>query len=291
MIVIKKKKKITSLLSNIYIIFSLILTILPLIFCLINSFKSSNELVRSFISLPKTITFENYLYVIEKKNIFKYLLNSLIITFFGAVICFLINPFIAYMISINWNNKLYRFLYSFLSCCMFIPGNLLLYPLIKLYYRIGLMNHFGLFIYYSVFMIPESVFMLVPYFQTIGAEIVDAAQMDGSSVMFFYRKIFIPVCKPYILAILILNVVWIWNDFLMPLMILNKNPNSWTLPIFIYNFLGKNSSHKNYAYSSCQIALLPIIVFYTIFYKKILMGLNIKTMSKDAIGGEKYVNT
>lgn len=273
----KEKKNTASVLSGAYMLIVLVIVLLPLLICLMNSFKSTSELIHGFMSLPKEISLENYQYVITQKHIFRFLFNSLLISSVGVFICFLINPYVSYIISINWSKRVYRLLYFALSACMFIPGNLLIFPLIKLYYRLGLMNIGGLFLYYAVFMIPENVFMLVPYFRTFNRDYLDAAFMDGCSVLKFYRRVFLPVCKPFVLAILILNTVWIWNDFLMPLMILNKDPDMWTMPIFIYNFLGRNSAHKNYAFASCQIALTPIIVFYVIFRNRIIEGLRINS--------------
>ena len=273
------KKVSVSIAKIVFYAIVFLLVFLPLLICIMNSFKSTSELIHSFIALPSKLTIDNYIYVITEKNIFRYLLNSLLITSVGARLSLLINPFISYLIAVNWEKRWAKCLYFVFSCCMFIPSNLLIFPLIRIYYKVGLMNLAGLFLYYMVFMIPENVFMLVPYFRTFNKELLDAAKMDGCSILSFYKRVFIPVCKPFVLAVLILNIIWIWNDFLMPLMILNKSPEMWSLPIFIYNFLGRNSAHKNYAFASCQIALLPIIIFYVAFHKKIIEGLRIR-MSK-----------
>lgn len=250
---------------------------LPLIICLINSFRSTADLIHGFVRLPETLTLENYEYVINKRDIFHYAANSIFITAFGVLTSLIVNPFIAYCIAINWEKRSYRVLYIILSSLMFIPVKVVLFPLIKIYYFLGLMNIGGLLLYYAVFVIPETVFMLVPYFRFFKGELREAALMDGCSSLRFYRKIFFPVCRPFIITVMILNTVWIWNDFFIPLMILNKTPSMWTLPIFIYNYLGRNSIHQGYSFAACQIALLPIILFYALFHKKIIDGLNLKS--------------
>ena len=271
-----KKKKHNNIVNNIFFAVIVFFVSLPLIICLINSFRSTADLLHGFVRLPETITLENYEYIINKRDIFHYVLNSLLITTIGVSVSLIINPFIAYCIAINWKKKLYRILYIVLSSLMFIPMKAVLFPLIKIYYHLGLMNIGGLLLYYAVFMIPETVFMLVPYFRFFKGDLREAALMDGCSTLRFYRKVFFPVCRPFILTVMILNTVWIWNDFFIPLMILNKTPSMWTLPVFIYNYLGKNSIHQGYSFAACQIALLPIILFYTIFHKKIISGLNLK---------------
>ncbi len=255
---------------------AVLLIAVPLLICLVNSFRSTADLLHGFLRLPQEISFENYKFVIERRNIFHYLLNSIGITIVGTIISAVINPFLAYIISINWEKAQYRDVYIVLSASMFIPTKIVLFPLIKIYYRLGLMNIAGLLLYYAVFMIPETVFMLVPYFRFFKRELREAAMMDGCSTLRFYKRVFFPVCRPFIITVLILNAVWIWNDFFIPLMILNKTPKMWTLPICIYNYLGKNSIHQGYSLASCQIALLPIVIFYTIFHKKIINGLNMR---------------
>lgn len=269
-------KKLNQIFSSVYSIGLVIIVFLPLVFCVINSFRTTSDLLRGFLVLPQEVTIDNYTYLITNRNIFQYMINSLCITLSGLLLSFLFNPFIAYMISINWDKKGFRLLYYILSSCMFIPANLLLFPLIKMYYSLNLMNVGGLILYYSVVFIPETVFMLVPYFRTFNKELGNAAKLDGCTSLQMYYRVFLPSCKSFIVTIMILNTIWLWNDFLMPLMILNKNPDTWTLPIFIYNFLGRNSFKKNYAFASCQIALMPIILFYGVFHKKIISGLNMK---------------
>lgn len=256
------------------------LVFMPLIICFFNSFKSTSELVRNVVGFPREPSLSNYVYVIREKHILHYMKNSILITCFASFAFISIDVFIAYMISSNWTKRQYRILYYVFSSCMFIPSNLLVFPLVKLFYSMNLMNTYGLFIYYMVFLLPENIFVLVPYFRTFNINIRDAALLDGCNEFQFYRHMFLPICKPFILAVLILNISWVWNDFFMPLMILNKSPEKWTLPIFIYNYLGRNSSHKNLAYSSCQIALIPIVVFYTLFHRKLVKGLYMHQESK-----------
>ena len=164
-------KKLNRFFSSAYSIGLVIIVFLPLVFCIINSFRTTSDLLRGFLVLPQEVTIDNYTYLITHRNIFQYMLNSLCVTLSGLLLSFLFNPFIAYMISNNWDKKGYRLLYYVLSSCMFIPANLLLFPLIKMYYSLNLMNIGGLILYYAVVFIPETVFMLVPYFRTFNKEI------------------------------------------------------------------------------------------------------------------------
>lgn len=105
--------------------------------------------------------------------------------------------------------------------------------------------------------------------------------MDGSNELSFYFRVFLPTCKSVIVAVTILSVIWVWNDFFMPLMILNKDPSTWTLPIFIYNFTGKFSNSKNYAFATAQIATIPLFIFYSIFHESIFSGFSNMRLNKN----------
>jgi len=279
---VKEKTKI-NLFDLIYTINILCIVLIPIFLCVVNAFKSNIDIFSDFIALPENIDISNFVYLIDKRNILLYIFNSLKITLIVLTITSIINPFIAYKISINWDKKIYRFLYIAISSAMLIPSKVIIFPLIKIYYNLGLMNTFGLIIYYTVFMIPEMVFLYVPYFKMFSKDLKNAAIIDGSTEFTFYKDVFLPISKPIIITGAILITIWTWNDFFMPLMILNKNPDSWTLPIFIYNFMGKFSAHKNYAFAACVFSLIPISVFYILFHKKILSGFEIKNDKRGEI--------
>lgn len=272
----KKTNLTTRVGISVYVMCTCVLVLTPLVICLVNSFRSTGDMLRGFLAFPEKITLENYATIIVQNGAVRYLFNSLMITVLAVFFNLLTSPFVAFVIATRWNDRKYRLLYVFLSACMLIPENILLFPLIKLLYSLGLMNRVGLLFYYAVFFIPGNVFILVPYFRMLDKEILEAACLDGCTEIQLFYRIFLPVCKPIVLTVLILNTIWVWNDFLLPLLILNKSPETWTIPIFIYNYVGRSSFMKNLAFSSCQLALIPIFLFYGTFHKQILSGLRVR---------------
>lgn len=267
--------KLTRKIINVvYCLIVIFVILIPLYLCFINAFKENSQVLSDFIGLPNSIDLSNFKYLIEERSALKYTLNSLVITVVVAIIITIINPFMAYKMAINWDNKVFKYTYFILSSAMFVPSQVLFFPLIKELYLLNLMNPGGLIIYYAVFMIPESIFLLVPYFRLFKRNLREAAYLDGSRELNFYLRVFLPVCRPAITAVTILCVVWTWNDFFMPLMILNKNPDWWTQPIFMYNFMGTFSNTKNLAFSAIQLAVFPIFVFYLLFHERIIAGLS-----------------
>ena len=161
--------KVVSLLKNIssvvYCFIMFIIIALPLYMCFINSFKPNVEIFGDFIRLPKSVDFSNFTFLFRERHMFRYVFNSFAVTIIVTLIVLIINPFIAYKIAINWDKRFFKFCYFVISSAMFVPSQVLLFPLIQQYYTLNLMNPTGLIIYYMVFMLPQSIFMMVPHFR------------------------------------------------------------------------------------------------------------------------------
>lgn len=269
-------KVVKYILTILYCLIGLVIIGIPIYFCFINSFKTNVEIYSDFFGLPESFNFSNFSYLFLQRGMWKYILNSIIVTLIVSALSFLINPFIAYKIAMNWEKKLIRVIYYIISSTMLIPSQVILFPLIKEFYALNLMNLFGLIIYYAVFMIPESIFLLVPHFRLFKKKLRNAAYLDGCNEFNFYFRIFLPVCKPVIMTVVILNTIWAWNDFFMPLLILSGNSETWTLPIFMYSFIGTYTSNKGYVFAACQVALIPMILLYFVFHKRIINGFSTK---------------
>lgn len=247
-----------------------VLVILPLWICVVNSFKTDAEISRGYLSLSSAPSLINFEKIVVQNGYFRYLGNSIRITFLCMALSFAMVPFMCFMIVDHWKRRGYRILYVALCASMFIPRNLILFPLIKRFYAWNLMNQTGVVLYYSFSLIPESIFLLTPLFRTFNQSQKEAAMLDGCSYFQYYLRVFLPVCLPFCLAIMSLNCISIWNSFFMPLMILNKDPKSWTIPIFIYNYLGENDSQLGLAFATCFLSLLPIALVYSKFHKGII---------------------
>ena len=246
----------------------LIIVIGPIVLSLVNSFKTEKEITRNYFTLPSAITLEHYDHAIVKRGYFTYLLNSIWITAAAAVLCGIINSFVSFMIVENMNRRFYRASYYVLSSCMFIPVNIIFFPLIKMYYAWNLMNVFGLLLYYMACMIPECIFLLIPLLKGRNPNLKEAAALDGCSFLQYYYKVFIPAHAVEYGTVIIISFIWMWNAFLLPLMILNSKPEAWTLPIFLYNFLGKTSASKGPAFASNILTLGPAIILCVLFNKR-----------------------
>lgn len=271
------KKIIAKILVLFYCLALVALVLLPLYLTLITSFKSTQEVYSDYLKLPSTFNLENYAYILNQKNFLSYFSNSIYITTASILLINLITPFTAYIIAKNYEKRLFRYIYLYFLILIFIPFNIIIFPLTKLLYSLHLMNSIGLIICYVALSIPENIFLYAAYFRTVNKDIFDAAQLDGCNSFQYYSMVLLPVCKVVVITVNILNIIWIWNDFFLPLMIINSDPSSWTLPIFIYHFKGQYSFSVNLASAAYQISMIPMVILFILFQNKIVIGANIQS--------------
>jgi raffinose/stachyose/melibiose transport system permease protein len=266
-------KNITTKLSTlIYCAFLGAVIVLPLYLVFISSFKTTEEIYTDYLGLPNFHNLENYMFILKGKNIVSYFINSFYVTATSILLINLITPFTAYIIAKNYKKKLYKYIYMYFLILIFIPFNVIVFPLTKLLYNLHLMNLSGLIFCYVALSIPENIFLYVAYFRTINKDIFDAAQIDGCDSFQYYLKVLLPISLTILITVNILNIIWIWNDFFLPLMIINSNPSSWTLPIFIYHFKGQYSFSVNQASAAYQISIIPIVILFVTFQDTIIKG-------------------
>ena len=156
---------------------------------------------------------------------------------------------------------------------MFVPFQVIMVPLVQFMGGLGLSNKFGLILLHVTYASMQAVFLLVNYIQNVPQDLEEAAYIDGCTTVQAYVKVVVPLLKPMTSTVLVLNALWIWNDFQMPLMILNKLPDTWTLPLFQYNFKSQYSFDYNMAFASYLIAMIPVLIAYICAQKHIVEGL------------------
>ena len=134
-------------------------------------------------------------------------------------------------------------------------------------------NQFGLIIMCVTMSSSQSVFLLTNYIRSVPADLEEAAAIDGCSTFGAYWRVVVPLIKPMTMTIVVLNILWVWNDFQMPLIILNQNSGTWTLPLFQYNFKSQYTYDYNMAFASYLIAMVPVMIAYICAQKYIVAGL------------------
>lgn len=268
-----KDERVWLVLRNIILLCGLILILFPLWLVLINSFKTLEEAGKNFFALPSRLNFDNYLELFANSNYWIFLRNSLKITVISIILILILVPSISYAIARNFNKKYYKTIYYYLLLGLFIPSQVVLLPVTKMMSKLNMLNHGGLIILYAAFSLTQGVFLFVNYIRGLPYEIEESAQIDGCSVFQTYVRIVLPLVKPMISTLLIMDVLWIWNDFMLPLLILNRTQEIWTLPLFQYNFKTEYSFNYTMAFTAYLLAMLPMLIIYCMGQKYIVKGL------------------
>ena len=228
----------------------------------------------NFFALPPSFNLDNFKEVLQRNNFFLYVFNSVEITLVQIITVATIIPMASYAIYRNMNQKkYYKFLYYFIVAGIFVPFQVIMLPQVKMMDQLGLLNKSGLMILNTMFSLLEGIFLFVAYSHSIPHEIEEAAFIDGCSVWNMFVRIIYPLMKPITATYVIIRGLHSWNDFLLPLLMLNKSNTYWTLPLFQYNFKGEYAFDYNLLFASIIMSVIPIMIFYAFGQKYIISGL------------------
>ncbi|MNS48186.1 L-arabinose transport system permease protein AraQ [compost metagenome] len=265
------QKSSSSWLKFIGLTLVLILFIIPFVFLLINSFKENKAITSNPLSLPASLNFDNYLNAYEKMSFLTAFTNSLIITVLSVLFISLFAAMTAHYF-VRHNTKINQYIFLLMVASMIIPFQAIMIPLVKIYGSINMLDSKWALIYmYIGFGSSLAVFIYHGFVKGIPAELEEAAMIDGCTrIQTFFRIVF-PVLLPTTVTIAILNVLWIWNDFLLPSLVL-VNQEERTLPLSTYNFYGTYSVDFGPLMASLVLTILPIIVIYLFAQKYIIQG-------------------
>ena len=264
----KKNIALTVFLSVLAVLF-----LMPIITVFINSFKGQFYIADMPFKLPNADTFtgfENYVRGIEKTGFEKAFAYSLFITVFSvAVIVFFPSMTAWYIVRVN--DTLSRFLYFAFVLSMVIPFQMIMFTLVKLANLFALDNPVGIIAVYLGLGSGLSVFMYCGFVKSIPLEIEEAAMVDGCNPPTTFFKIILPILKPIAITVAILNAMWIWNDYLLPLLLIGSDYK--TIPIAVQYLKGGYGSIDMGAMMALLVlAVIPIVIFYLFSQRYIIEG-------------------
>jgi raffinose/stachyose/melibiose transport system permease protein len=249
-----------------------VLILIPLYMTISIALKNPEEMANSVFSLPTGLHFENFARAIEATKFFGALKNSAIITAFAVGFILLTNSLVSYAVARNMDKKFFKGLYFYFISAMFIPFQIIMLPVVKLTTDLNMNNIPGLVILYIVYGLAFNVFVYVGYIRSIPIELEEAATVDGAGTYGTFWRVIFPLLAPINATIAILSCLSIWNDFMLPLIILGK-PESYTLPLVQFVFQGQFSTDFNLAFASYLLALAPMVVVYLFVQKWIINGI------------------
>ena len=276
----KNRNFIATIIASIIAIFVLF----PFFLVVINSAKSSTDIVISPINLPKNWgqMLDNMKNVINNAN-FNYwssFKSSLIITVVSLALLTVFSCMAAWVLSRNEKKKWSAVIFLMFVAAMVIPFQVVMLPILTIFKTIGnslgipmLSSYTGIIFAYLGFGGSMSIFIFHGFVKGIPKELEEAAKIDGCKHEQIFFKIILPLMKPVQMTVLILNGLWIWNDYLLPSIMLGLNGRIKTLPIAVSSFVGSYVKQWDLILTAAFLAMIPIIILFLFAQKQIIKGM------------------
>ena len=250
-----------------------VIFVLPILIVLMNSFKSKLFISNEPFALPNTDTFvgiDNYVGGIEKTGFISAFGYSLFITVCSVAVIILCTFMTAWYIT-RVKNKFTSGLYFLFVFAMIVPFQMVMFTMSKVANMLYLDNPVGIIVLYLGFGAGQAVFMFCGFVKSIPMEIEEAAMIDGCTPIQTFFKVVLPMLKPTVITIAILEAMWIWNDYLLPYLVIGSDYK--TIPIAVQYLRGGYGSVDMGAMMAVLVlAILPIIIFYLLCQKHIIRG-------------------
>lgn len=265
------KPKIKKSILYIILIIICILTLAPLVWMVSASLMptgQANTYPPKFI--PAKVTFVHYINLFTRLNLFRYFMNSTIVSLAVTFISLFVNSMAGFAFA------KYRFpgrdrIFKLLLAAMIIPGQVTMLPLFLMLNRMGLINtYWGIIIpgMASIF----GIFLIRQYIFSIPDSLIEAARMDGASDFRIYWSVILPLCKPILVTLIIFSFMGSWNDFLWPLIVMTRD-SMYTLPVALANLMGEHAQDIELMMAGSVLTILPVLVVFMALQKYYIKGI------------------
>lgn len=260
----------------IYIVLTLIAiyTLSPLAFLFINSFKSQSEIVSDPIALPSSWDFSYIINAAEQINFFQSLLITAMVTILGVVLIIIASSLSAWIMVRN-KTIFSNVLLMCFTAAMLIPFQSLMYPLLSLFENMGLKNLPGLIIMYGGFGLSMPVFLYHGFVKSVPASIEEAAVIDGANIFQTFFTVVFPLLKSTTATVIILQSMWLWNDYLLPFLVIGNREGVKTLTLELYFAKLTSGQYGNpweLIFPAVLVTIIPIIIIFLFLQKYIVKG-------------------
>lgn len=271
-------RKVKKVFSSVMLIIVSLMWLAPIYIIFTNSFKSRDEMYANALALPKSFSLKYYIDAMGRLDFLNAFKNSLILTVVSVVLLIVFCSMAAWMIARS-NGKVSRFIYAVLILTMLIPFQTLMMPLMQEMNSITKTTGIqmkdslgGLIFMYLGFGAGMGIFLCQGFIKgSLPRSLEEAATIDGCNTWQLFWYIVFPTMKPVIVTMSILDVIWIWNDYLLPSLTLNSKVNQ-TIPIGAQTFFGQYTIEWNLAMAALMLTIIPVIIFYLCAQKQIVKG-------------------
>ncbi|OBR66154.1 sugar ABC transporter permease [Paenibacillus oryzae] len=244
----------------------------PFLLIVMNSFKKTQYFVDNPLAFPTSFSFDNYISAFKSMQFPQAFVNSLLITVISVLIIILFSSMTGYLL-VRFKWKVNNVLFYVMLASMTIPFQVIMIPLVMIYGNMGLLNTKTILLFmYTGFGIPFGVFTFHGFIKGVPYELEESAFIEGSSRFNTFFRIILPLLKPVIVTLVVLDVLWIWNDYLLPSLVL-LSPEHRTLPLSTFAFFSSYSVDYSPLMAGLIMTIIPVLVLYLFLQKQIIKGI------------------
>lgn len=268
----KINKFFIGIIKYIFVATLVIISVMPIVWVFISSFKSNAQILESAFSLPETLNWHNYINAFKIAPLTTFYINSVIIAIFATAVNLLAIGMAAYVFA-RFEFKSKNIILLVFSISLLIPNTSVLYPLYITMNRLGLYDKLpGLILVYIGFGLPVTLYILKSYFMTIPKEIEESATLDGAGFLRTFVQIILPIAKPGFGTAGVMQFLLCWNEFQFALVLTSGN-KSRTLPVAFSYFNTQFASNYGAMFAATMIIVIPSIIIYVILQEQVVSGL------------------
>ncbi|MFH8565780.1 carbohydrate ABC transporter permease [Streptomyces sp. NPDC017988] len=248
-----------------------VVVLYPLLWMVLNGFKSNTELFDNPFAFPDTWSFENYQKA-WNRGVSDYLTASVLVTVTSTVATVFISAWAAYGLT-RVNIPLNKVLTAVILGGLMLTPTVALVPLVQMFQSMGLYNsYWALLILYTAFRIPFTTFLIRAYMIDLPREVDEAAEIDGAGRWTAFWRIILPMCKPIITSTVLLHVLFAWNEYLFA-MVFTNGSDVQTLPVGLTSLMSKHGTDFPVVFAGMAIAAVPVVLLFFFGQRYIVKGL------------------
>lgn len=264
----------TAILYALVVIYALAI-LFPMLIVLVPTFQTVQESSQGILKLPRTIRFNNYADAWRQSQFHRALMNSLIITGATIFVNIMLGSIAAFPMAIREHRRLFKASFYLFLVGLMLPFQAIMIPLYVMMGRVLKMTntYIGTILVYVAMTLPITVFFFSQFIKTIPREMEEAALIDGCGYLRMFYVVFFPLLKPISSAVIIQNMIFLWNDLLVPLIMIDKTHLKPIMPR-VYMFFGQYYNRWNLAFAVLVLAAIPFLLLFLLLQKQFIKGLS-----------------
>lgn len=258
--------------ANILVLLMVLAMLVPVIYMLMMSFRTSQEIAQNPLGLPSTFYLGNYVNVLSKMGYVRGVLNSLGITVSVTVIVALVGSMAAYPLA-RRSNRFTRMMIMIVALGMATPNFVTITPIYVIFRNLGLLDSYpGIIMAFTALNLPLAVFFYTSFIGSIPKELEEAARLDNCNNFQVYWDVIRPLLGPATATLSLFVTLAVWNDFTYPLLLLT-DPDKLTVVVKVFRFLGNQNVQPELLFPAAVLGSLPLLALFVVFQRRIVSGI------------------